>query len=231
MKRAIIPITLLLGLFAGPGSAVAAPPAPIEQTTSSLDCHVDGPGACELLSEREYPHCPDLDVGGIISTGTGEKPDQRSQAWGLSRRIVQVFRTLEPKGLLRRLPPPHGRGERTLAVTTEGAALANKANVTVEAADREFFGPFGPHPTDFVNRQWSALPPAACGVSGGCARRRHSGQVRSSGLAGTIPASHHRDKKSRARKFMGPRRTRIWRAAGSNDVTSVREAVNLAEEV
>jgi hypothetical protein len=38
MKRAIIPIALLLGLFAGPGSAVAAPPAPIEQTTSTLDC-------------------------------------------------------------------------------------------------------------------------------------------------------------------------------------------------
>jgi hypothetical protein len=62
---------------------------------------------------------------------------------------------------------------------------------------------------------------AACRVSGGCARRRHSGQVRSSGLARKVPASHHRDKKGRARKLVGPRRTRIWRAEGSNDVTSV----------
>lgn len=38
MKRALIPVTILLGLFAGSGSAAAAPPTPIEQTTDTLDC-------------------------------------------------------------------------------------------------------------------------------------------------------------------------------------------------
>lgn len=39
MKRALIPIALLLGLFTGPGSAAAAPPTPIDPpTVESLDC-------------------------------------------------------------------------------------------------------------------------------------------------------------------------------------------------
>lgn len=38
MKRALLPVTLLLAVFAGSGSAVAAPPTPIENTTETLDC-------------------------------------------------------------------------------------------------------------------------------------------------------------------------------------------------
>ncbi|MBT2532652.1 MarR family transcriptional regulator [Arthrobacter sp. ISL-48] len=64
----------------------------------------------------------------------------------------QVLRALEAKGLLRRLPHPTDARARALAVTPDGAALANRANVAVEAADREFFGPLGPHQTDFVKR-------------------------------------------------------------------------------
>ncbi|MDQ0676728.1 DNA-binding MarR family transcriptional regulator [Arthrobacter pascens] len=64
----------------------------------------------------------------------------------------QVLRTLEAKGLLRRLPHPTDARARALAVTPEGVAVANKANFAVEAADREFFGPLGTHQTDFVKR-------------------------------------------------------------------------------
>jgi DNA-binding MarR family transcriptional regulator len=64
----------------------------------------------------------------------------------------QVLRTLEAKGLLRRLPHPTDARARAPAVTPEGLAVANKANFAVEAADREFFGPLGTHKTDFVKR-------------------------------------------------------------------------------
>jgi hypothetical protein len=37
MKRALIPVVVLLGLFAGSGAAVAAPPTPV-QTTETFDC-------------------------------------------------------------------------------------------------------------------------------------------------------------------------------------------------
>lgn len=38
MKRALISVAILLGLFAGSGSAVAAPVAPVYPTTETLDC-------------------------------------------------------------------------------------------------------------------------------------------------------------------------------------------------
>lgn len=38
MKRALIPIPLLFGLFAGSGAAVAAPPIPEVRSTETLDC-------------------------------------------------------------------------------------------------------------------------------------------------------------------------------------------------
>lgn len=38
MKRVLIPIAFLFALFAGSGSAAAAPPIPVEPTTETLDC-------------------------------------------------------------------------------------------------------------------------------------------------------------------------------------------------
>ncbi|HEY8700997.1 MAG TPA: MarR family transcriptional regulator [Arthrobacter sp.] len=64
----------------------------------------------------------------------------------------QVLRALEAKGLLRRLPHPTDARARALAITPAGAALANKANAAVEAADGQFFGALGSHQTDFVKR-------------------------------------------------------------------------------
>jgi len=55
----------------------------------------------------------------------------------------QVLRALEDAGLVRREAHPSDRRARALAVTTEGRALADRAVVAVESADREFFAPAG----------------------------------------------------------------------------------------
>ena len=52
----------------------------------------------------------------------------------------QVLRTLETKGLIRRVSHPTDARARSLTVTREGASLANAANAAVEAVDRTFFG-------------------------------------------------------------------------------------------
>ena len=52
----------------------------------------------------------------------------------------QVLRTLEQRGLVERRPHPEDRRARALAVTPEGADLANRTVGVVEAADRAFFG-------------------------------------------------------------------------------------------
>jgi DNA-binding MarR family transcriptional regulator len=62
----------------------------------------------------------------------------------------QVLRTLEAKGLIRRLPHPEDARARALVATTEGVAAANRAIAAVEAADREFFGPLTTTRADFL---------------------------------------------------------------------------------
>jgi DNA-binding MarR family transcriptional regulator len=52
----------------------------------------------------------------------------------------QVLRTLEQRGLVERRPHPEDRRARAVAVTPEGANLANRTVSVVEAADRAFFG-------------------------------------------------------------------------------------------
>ena len=67
----------------------------------------------------------------------------------------QVLRALETKGLVQRGPHPTDRRARALAVTPEGAALANRAIASVEDVDRRFFGPLGDDRaalTDLLNR-------------------------------------------------------------------------------
>lgn len=55
----------------------------------------------------------------------------------------QVLRTLEGRGLVRRTAHPDDRRARAVAVTAEGAALANRAVVAVEACDERFFAALG----------------------------------------------------------------------------------------
>jgi MarR family transcriptional regulator, organic hydroperoxide resistance regulator len=55
----------------------------------------------------------------------------------------QVLRTLEAKGLVERRPYPGDARARSLVVTADGIVLANRANESVETADREFFAPLG----------------------------------------------------------------------------------------
>ena len=53
----------------------------------------------------------------------------------------QVLRALERKQLVQRLPHPADGRARTLAVTEAGVALANRAILAVERADRDYFAP------------------------------------------------------------------------------------------
>jgi DNA-binding MarR family transcriptional regulator len=52
----------------------------------------------------------------------------------------QVLRALEVRGLVRRDAHPTDKRAWSLTATPTGRALANRANVAVEACDREFFG-------------------------------------------------------------------------------------------
>ena len=72
----------------------------------------------------------------------------------------QVLRTLEQKGLLVRAPHPHDARARALSVTDAGAALANLANVAVEATDRSYFGRLGDELAFFTDAL-GRLSPAA----------------------------------------------------------------------
>jgi len=56
----------------------------------------------------------------------------------------QVLRALERRSLIRRSDHPEDGRAVAVAVTPEGAELANRANVTVEACDRAFFSRLGP---------------------------------------------------------------------------------------
>lgn len=56
----------------------------------------------------------------------------------------EVLRTLERKGLVRRLPHPTDARARRIELTPEGRRLARRAVALVEAADERFFGDDGP---------------------------------------------------------------------------------------
>jgi DNA-binding MarR family transcriptional regulator len=51
----------------------------------------------------------------------------------------QVLRVLEGRGLVERAAHPDDKRAWSLTATTAGVKLANRANVAVEACDREFF--------------------------------------------------------------------------------------------
>jgi DNA-binding MarR family transcriptional regulator len=61
--------------------------------------------------------------------------------------------------LILREPHPSDSRARSLAVTEEGARLANAATAAIEAADRRFFGPLGHSQPDFTIMLRTLLPP------------------------------------------------------------------------
>jgi MarR family transcriptional regulator, organic hydroperoxide resistance regulator len=77
----------------------------------------------------------------------------------------QVLRALERKALIERHPHPSDGRARLLSVTPAGAALAQRANTAVEAADAAFFGsdsarpwPLARHLADLDERNRSDTP-------------------------------------------------------------------------
>lgn len=62
----------------------------------------------------------------------------------------QVLRSLEAKDLVSRRPHPTDARARAVAVTDVGAALANRAVVSVEAVDDDFFAPLGRQRAQFT---------------------------------------------------------------------------------
>ena len=63
----------------------------------------------------------------------------------------QVLRTLESKGLIERLAHPTDGRARTLALTSAGVSLVNRANAAVEHADRAYFAALGDDAPSFTN--------------------------------------------------------------------------------
>ncbi len=68
----------------------------------------------------------------------------------------QVLRALESAGLLERVRHPTDGRARLLRATPDGIALVNRAVVSVEAVDADFFAPLGAETAAFT-RSLSAL--------------------------------------------------------------------------
>jgi DNA-binding MarR family transcriptional regulator len=62
----------------------------------------------------------------------------------------QVLRALEQRGLVERAEHPSDKRARAVVVTAAGGRLANRANVAVEACDRDFFARLGPRVGSFA---------------------------------------------------------------------------------
>jgi len=62
----------------------------------------------------------------------------------------QVLRILESRGLVERAAHPDDRRAWSLAATTAGVKLANRANAAVEACDRDFFSALQGDQADFT---------------------------------------------------------------------------------
>ncbi len=72
----------------------------------------------------------------------------------------QVLRTLESKGLVERRPHPTDSRARSLHITEDGRALANRANSVVEGVDENFFSTLGAKKLEFT-RMLQALMDSA----------------------------------------------------------------------
>lgn len=79
-----------------------------------------------------------------LTETAGETPSQRRLAEhaGTDPMMTsQVLRALEVRGLVSRAPHPTDARVRRLAISPEGATLAKRAIIAVEAADAQFFAP------------------------------------------------------------------------------------------
>lgn len=104
MKRALIPVFLLLGLYAGSGPAAAAPVTPVEPTSETLDCpgfQVDAVYSGQMKVLEKFPHHIVDDskpmkfytnVGADVSvTLTGRVPSSKSVTYKLNGTIRLAF--------------------------------------------------------------------------------------------------------------------------------------------
>ncbi len=62
----------------------------------------------------------------------------------------QVARTLETKGLIKRLPHPNDRRAILLTATTEAVVLVNQAVLAVKKVDQQLFGYLGHRQDNFI---------------------------------------------------------------------------------
>ncbi|WP_374008368.1 MarR family winged helix-turn-helix transcriptional regulator [Leifsonia sp. LS-T14] len=94
----------------------------------------------------------------LLAILTASDPDETLTQRDLADRAStdemmtsQVLRTLEQKGLVRRLPHPDDRRARAITPTPAGVALVNDANAAVETADRDYFAVLGSALPEFVH--------------------------------------------------------------------------------
>ncbi|QDY89259.1 hypothetical protein E7Y32_02795 [Arthrobacter sp. UKPF54-2] len=105
MKRALLPIALILGLFAGPGTAAAAPPIPEGTSTDTLDC----PGfQVEVQSSGSYKFILQLHHFNV------SKPYMLWTETGVASSITMTSLTSAPKSVTYSL-----NGSRKTAVQFE----------------------------------------------------------------------------------------------------------------
>ena len=79
-----------------------------------------------------------------------QKETRRDHAATDPMMTSQVLRALEQRSLIQRSDHPADKRAVAVVVTGEGAELANRANVAVEACDQEFFARLGPKVTAFA---------------------------------------------------------------------------------
>ena len=154
MKRTLIPVVLLLGLFAGSGSAAASPPTPLEQTTDTLDCpgfQIDAvyTGKAKLIDEpisNGQTFLKFFKVMGAASTATLTGPAPASKVvhyslngpvkMGLDLNIVDFVYTATGRNLIS--DPKHGDYPGGLFLTV------GKVTWTLNAPDYPNGGLTGP---------------------------------------------------------------------------------------
>jgi DNA-binding MarR family transcriptional regulator len=112
------------------------------------------------LKQFDLTHAQFVLLASMTWLAGGEKPltqiDLASHAKMDVMMTSNVLRTLEEKGLVVRKPHPTDTRAKSLAVTSKGLKLAEKAVQVVERIDAEFFSPLGDGVSGF-NKQLVTL--------------------------------------------------------------------------
>lgn len=91
----------------------------------------------------------------VLTTMDGDAPvtqrDLSERAATDPMMTSQVLRALEEKGLVERNPHPTDRRARTLTTTLAGVTLVNRANASVEQADRAYSSALGSKGREFTD--------------------------------------------------------------------------------